>query len=155
MAGGVVHTRVHVAIYTRNTFIVLDVIVCSRVWSWVWSWAHGQCQMVHTMYRLCTHHVQTVYRPCTDRVQTVYRPCTHHVQTVYTPCTHHVVHTVEGGLIHRSLLLLVLCCVVPRESSHTDTIIERQADTIRYLQQHNASLAKKILQLQQDDNNRF
>ena len=105
-------------------------------------------------YTPCTHHVHTMYTPCTHHVQTMYTPCTDHVHTIYTQCTDHVVHgRWPSSTLH--CCCLFFHCVVPRESSHTDTIIDRQADTIRYLQQHNASLAKKILQLQQDDNNRF
>ena len=47
---------------------------------------------------------------------------------------------------HPSLLSLSLC----REGTDMDSLLERQADTIRYLQQHNATLANRILLLQQE-----
>jgi len=36
----------------------------------------------------------------------------------------------------------------PRDGEDLDELLERQADMIRYLQQHNANLGRRILELQ-------
>ena len=42
--------------------------------------------------------------------------------------------------------MLALC--VCRDGEDLDELLERQADMIRYLQQHNANLGRRILELQ-------
>ncbi len=44
--------------------------------------------------------------------------------------------------------MLLLLPHTYRDGEDTDELLERQADMIRYLQQHNANLGRRILELQ-------
>ena len=49
-----------------------------------------------------------------------------------------------------SLPNLQMCIIVTiREGEDMDELLEKQADMIRYLQQHNANLERRLLYLQQ------
>ena len=48
-----------------------------------------------------------------------------------------------------SLINILLCC---RDEDYLDEVLEKQADLIRYLKQHNANLGRKIVKLTQDMN---
>ena len=52
-------------------------------------------------------------------------------------------------IIYPLLCLCVLVALLPyRDGEDLDELLERQADMIRYLQQHNANLGRRILELQ-------
>lgn len=48
----------------------------------------------------------------------------------------------------RMVKVVNLTCIVCRDGEDLDELLERQADMIRYLQQHNANLGRRILELQ-------
>ena len=52
---------------------------------------------------------------------------------------------------HMHMHIIVLCYTVIstiRDGEDVDELLERQADMIRYLQQHTASLGRRIMELQ-------
>ena len=45
-------------------------------------------------------------------------------------------------------IYMYILCIFYRDGEDLDELLERQADMIRYLQQHNANLGRRILELQ-------
>lgn len=56
--------------------------------------------------------------------------------------------TVGFRLATHFLIKLVVAYLSFRDGEDLDELLERQADMIRYLQQHNASLGRRIMELQ-------
>ena len=81
------------------------------------------------MHRVCAY--------CTSAMVRVGQDMRMHIPSIYV----HKLESVEPTCVKNSLCPF-------RDGEDLDELLERQADMIRYLQQHNANLGRRILELQ-------
>lgn len=62
-------------------------------------------------------------------------------ETSELSCTLYLIHCYNN-------IIIIMMIISSRDGEDLDELLERQADMIRYLQQHNANLGRRILELQ-------
>lgn len=94
------------------------------------------CVLVQLLCNCCSRSINSI----TETVTSDLIGC----ELCHTGCTVHVsIPNQPIGLMHGIFLILFF-----RDGEELDELLERQADMIRYLQQHNASLGRRIMELQ-------